>query len=76
MLILLDAQRTIQLWEEAGASVLHLEDQVMPKKCGHFAGKELISSAEMCQKLRAMLDGRRDPEFFIAARTDAVAVTA
>jgi len=56
--------------------VLHLEDQVMPKKCGHFAGKELISSAEMCQKLRAMLDGRRDPEFFIAARTDAVAVTA
>jgi len=39
MLILLDAQRTIQLWEEAGASVLHLEDQVMPKKCGHFAGK-------------------------------------
>ena len=39
----LDAQRTIRLWEEAGASVLHLEDQAMPKKCGHFAGKQLIS---------------------------------
>jgi len=49
----LDAQRTIQLWEEAGASVLHLEDQAMPKKCGHFAGKELIPAEEMQQKLRA-----------------------
>jgi methylisocitrate lyase len=71
----LDAQRTINLWEEAGASVLHIEDQAMPKKCGHFAGKELISSEEMCQKLRAMLDARRHPDFFIVARTDAVAVT-
>lgn len=71
----LDCQRTIQLWEEAGASVLHLEDQAMPKKCGHFAGKELIPAAEMQQKLRAMLDARRDPDFFIVARTDAIAVT-
>ncbi|MDP1749815.1 MAG: isocitrate lyase/PEP mutase family protein [Reyranella sp.] len=71
----LDCQRTIQLWEEAGASVLHLEDQAMPKKCGHFAGKELIPAAEMQQKLRAMLDARRDPNFFIVARTDAIAVT-
>ena len=71
----LDAQRTINLWEEAGAAVLHIEDQAMPKKCGHFAGKELISAEEMCQKLRAMLDARRDPDFFIVARTDAVAVT-
>lgn len=71
----LDAQRTIRLWEEAGASVLHLEDQVMPKKCGHFAGKELVSPEEMRQKLRAMVEARRDPDFFIVARTDAVAVT-
>jgi methylisocitrate lyase len=71
----LDAQRTITLWEEAGASVLHLEDQAMPKKCGHFAGKELVSPEEMRQKLRAMLAARRDPDFFIVARTDAVAVT-
>jgi len=71
----LDAQRTMTLWEEAGASVLHLEDQAMPKKCGHFAGKQLVSPEEMQQKLRAMLDARRDPDFFIVARTDAVAVT-
>ena len=71
----LDAQRTIQLWEEAGASVLHLEDQAMPKKCGHFAGKQLIPAEEMQQKLRAMLDARRDPDFFIVARTDAMGVT-
>ena len=71
----LDAQRTIQLWEEAGASVLHLEDQAMPKKCGHFAGKELIPAEEMQQKLRAMLEARRDPNFFVVARTDAMGVT-
>ena len=71
----LDAQRTITLWEEAGVSVLHLEDQAMPKKCGHFAGKELVAPEEMRQKLRAMLEARRDPDFFIVARTDAVAVT-
>ena len=71
----LDAQRTIGLWEEAGASVLHLEDQAMPKKCGHFAGKQLVPPEEMRQKLRAMLEARRDPDFFIVARTDAVAVT-
>lgn len=71
----LDAQRTIRLWEEAGASVLHLEDQAMPKKCGHFAGKELVAPEEMRQKLRAMVEARRDPDFFIVARTDAIAVT-
>lgn len=71
----LEAQRTIALWEEAGASVLHLEDQAMPKKCGHFAGKQLVSREEMQQKLRAMLAARRDPDFFIVARTDALAVT-
>jgi methylisocitrate lyase len=71
----LDAQRTITLWEEAGASVLHLEDQAMPKKCGHFAGKSLVPHEEMQQKLRAMIEARRDPEFFIVARTDAIAVT-
>ena len=71
----LDAQRTIALWEEAGASALHLEDQAMPKKCGHFAGKQLVPAEEMRQKLRAMLEARRDPDFFIVARTDAIAVT-
>lgn len=71
----MEAQRTIRLWEEAGASVLHLEDQAMPKKCGHFAGKQLIPAEEMQQKLRAMLEARSDPDFFVVARTDAVAVT-
>jgi len=71
----LDAQRTIKLWEEAGASVLHLEDQAVPKKCGHFAGKQLVSKEEMQQKLRAMLDARTDPNFFVVARTDAIGVT-
>lgn len=70
----LDAARTISLWEEAGASVLHLEDQALPKKCGHFDGKQLVSPEEMQQKLRAMLDARKDPDFFIVARTDALAV--
>jgi methylisocitrate lyase len=71
----LDAQRTIRLWEEAGASVLHLEDQAVPKKCGHFTGKQLVSTEEMVAKLRAMLEARRDPDFFVVARTDAIAVT-
>ena len=71
----LDAQRTMALWEESGASVLHLEDQAVPKKCGHFAGKQLVPPEEMRQKLRAMLEARRDSDFFIVARTDAVAVT-
>ena len=46
-----------------------------PKKCGHFAGKELIPAEEMQQKLRAMLAARRDPDFFVVARTDAMGVT-
>jgi methylisocitrate lyase len=70
----LDIQRTMNLWEEAGASVLHLEDQALPKKCGHFAGKQLVSKEEMQRKLHAMLEARRDPDFFIVARTDAIAV--
>ncbi len=71
----LEAYRTMKLWEEAGASALHLEDQVAPKKCGHFAGKELIPVEDMQQKLRAMIEARTDPDFFIVARTDAAAVT-
>jgi methylisocitrate lyase len=71
----LEAQRTIELWEEAGASVLHIEDQASPKKCGHFTGKQLIPADEMRQKLRAMLAARSDPDFFVVARTDAMGVT-
>ncbi|KMK64852.1 oxaloacetate decarboxylase [Puniceibacterium sp. IMCC21224] len=70
-----DAVKTMQMWEDAGASVLHLEDQQMPKKCGHFPGKELIPKEEMAEKIAAMLAVRQDPDFFFVARTDAIAVT-
>ena len=71
----LEAQRTLALWEEAGASALHVEDQVSPKKCGAFAGKEIVPAEDMRQKLRAMLEARRDPDFFVVARTDSFGVT-
>ena len=71
----LEAQRTLALWEEAGASALHVEDQVSPKKCGALAGKQIVPIEEMQQKLRAMLEARRDPDFFVVARTDSFGVT-
>lgn len=66
--------RTVQELEQAGAAGLLLEDQVSPKRCGHFSGKEVIAVDEMLAKLRAALDARRDPNFVIVARTDARAV--
>ena len=65
--------RTVREFERAGVAGIHLEDQVLPKKCGHFRGKQLIPTAEMVGKLRAALDARTDPDFIIMARTDAVA---
>ena len=70
----LNVRRTVQAFENAGASGLHIEDQVSPKKCGHFAGKQLIDAPEMAGKIKAALDARRDEEFLIIARTDAIAV--
>jgi 2,3-dimethylmalate lyase len=67
--------RTVQLYEQAGIAGIQLEDQVMPKKCGHMSGKALISSDEMVGKLRAAAQARRDPDLVLIARTDAVAVT-
>ncbi len=66
--------RTVQLFEQAGVSAIQLEDQVMPKKCGHMGGKVLIGADEMVGKLRAAVAARRDPDLMIIARTDAVAV--
>lgn len=60
--------------EEAGAAGMNLEDQSFPKRCGHMAGKELISLEEMVGKIRAVCDARRDPDFVINARTDAAVV--
>ena len=69
-----NVMRTVQLMEAAGAAAVHLEDQVFPKKCGHLPGKRVIPLAEMVSKIRAALDGRRDPQFMLIARTDSRAV--
>ncbi len=66
--------RTVREFEHAGAAGILLEDQVTPKRCGHFEGKQVIPTAEMILKLRAALAARRDPDFVIVARTDARAV--
>jgi 2-methylisocitrate lyase-like PEP mutase family enzyme len=66
--------RTVREFEQAGAAGVLLEDQVAPKRCGHFQGKSVIPAAEMVLKLRAALGARRDPDFVIVARTDARAV--
>ena len=66
--------RTVREFERAGAAGVLLEDQVTPKRCGHFAGKQVIPTDEMVLKLRAALGGRTDPDFVIVARTDARAV--
>ncbi|MBB1029382.1 oxaloacetate decarboxylase [Dietzia sp. SLG310A2-38A2] len=70
----LNVQRTVRLVEGAGAAALQLEDQVSPKKCGHFTGKEVISADEMVGKIKAAVDARRDDDFVIIARTDALAI--
>ena len=66
--------RTVQAYEQAGVAGIHLEDQVMPKKCGHMSGKAVIPADEMVGKIRAAVAARRDPDFLLIARTDAAAV--
>jgi len=70
----LNVQRTVRLFERAGASALQIEDQQFPKRCGHLAGKSLIPVEEMIGKLRAACDARVSSDTLIIARTDAVAV--
>ncbi len=65
--------RAVENFERAGVAGLHIEDQVSPKRCGHVAGKTIISLDEAVGKIRAALDARRDKDFVIMARTDAVA---
>ncbi|MCE2463971.1 MAG: isocitrate lyase/PEP mutase family protein [Dehalococcoidia bacterium] len=67
--------RTVREYEDAGVAAIHIEDQLSPKKCGFFEGKEVIPQDEMVQKIRAALDARRDPDVTIIARSDAYAVT-
>lgn len=67
----MNVARTVQEFEDAGLSGMHLEDQVNPKRCGHLDGKEVVSTAEMVKRISAAAKGRRDPNFVISARTDA-----
>src|SRR5436309_14095350 len=65
--------RTVKLLERAGADAIQIEDQVFPKRCGHFDGKEVLPAAEMVAKVKAAADARSDPGLLIVARTDAIA---
>lgn len=69
----LNVRHTVRTLERAGADCIQLEDQVAPKRCGHFAGKEVISTDEAVSKIKAAVDARHDPDFLIMARTDACA---
>ncbi|SDV47277.1 isocitrate lyase/PEP mutase family protein [Chitinasiproducens palmae] len=70
----LNVRHTVRTLERCGADVIQFEDQVMPKKCGHFSGKAVVETSEMVGKLRAAVDAREDPNLQIMARTDAAAV--
>jgi methylisocitrate lyase len=71
----LNVERTVKQFEAAGVAAIHLEDQLLPKRCGHLSGKKLVSKEEMVSKLRAAVAARNDPDFVIIARTDARGVT-
>jgi 2-methylisocitrate lyase-like PEP mutase family enzyme len=70
----LNVHHTVRIFERMGATALQLEDQTAPKRCGHLAGKELVSATEMVGKLKAAVDARQNSETLIIARTDAIAV--
>ena len=70
----LNVMRTVRLFERNGAAAIQLEDQTLPKRCGHLAGKSLVSSGEMVGKIKAALDARNSAETLIIGRTDALAV--
>ena len=69
----LNVYHTVRVLERAGADCIQLEDQVAPKRCGHFAGKDVIPLDEAIGKIKAAVDARRDPDLLIMARTDAAA---
>jgi 2-methylisocitrate lyase-like PEP mutase family enzyme len=70
----INVQRTVRMLERAGAGAVQFEDQVSPKRCGHFEGKEVVPAAEMVRKIQAAVDARRSASTLIVARTDARAV--
>lgn len=70
-----NVERTVRLFESAGVAAIHLEDQQLPKRCGHLSGKSLVPAEEMAAKIRAAVAARTDPDFVLIARTDARGVT-
>jgi methylisocitrate lyase len=70
----LNVERTVKQFEAAGVAGIHLEDQQMPKRCGHLSGKSLVEPEQMAAKIRAAVAARQDPDFVIIARTDARSV--
>lgn len=70
----LNVRHTVRTLERAGANAMQLEDQVMPKRCGHFSGKAIVETGEMIGKIKAAVDARHSQDFLIMARTDARAV--
>ena len=70
----LNVRHTVRTLERAGADAIQLEDQTMPKKCGHFENKSVISTEEMAGKIKAAVDARTSSDFLVIARTDAIAV--
>ncbi len=70
----INAMRTVRAFERAGVAGIHIEDQVWPKRCGHMFGKRVIPKEEMAQKIRAACDARRDRDFVVIARCDALMV--
>jgi methylisocitrate lyase len=70
----INVMRTVREYVRAGIAAIHIEDQVTPKKCGHFESKQVISQDEMVGKIKAAVDSREDPDFVLIARTDARAI--
>ncbi|MGJ8669269.1 MAG: isocitrate lyase/PEP mutase family protein [Oceanococcus sp.] len=70
----LNVQRTVRVFERSGASAMQMEDQLMPKRCGHMAGKQVVPAAEMVGKIKAALDARQNDSTVLIARTDALGV--
>jgi 2,3-dimethylmalate lyase len=70
----LNVIRSVREYEKTGVAAFHLEDQVSPKKCGHYEGKQVVSRAEMVGKIKAAVDTRRDADMVIIARSDARAI--
>src|SRR5262245_50462346 len=68
-----NVSRTTRSLVKAGAAAMHIEDQVGAKRCGHRPGKEIVSSDEMCDRIKAAVDGKTDKSFVVMARTDALA---